>query len=500
MGKTFLLSTVLTWGVLILLIPAQGAKSDDPTRTTEYGEIRGTHINIKRFDKGVNVFLGIPFARPPTGALRFSPPQPPEPWSEVREATSYPSMCLQDITNLESLRKFLNINFSITATSEDCLYLNIYVPDHAKEGARLPVMVWVHGGCLLSGSASMYDGSKLSASQNIVVVTIQYRLGLLGFFSTGDEHASGNWGYLDQVAALKWVQENIAHFGGDPGHVTVFEESIGGMRVSSYVLYPISKTLFYRQTMESRVVIHPGLTSFSSESITSHIANISACESYSSAAIVECLRNKTEREILAISKQFVIIPGMVNGQFFPKHSADLLTSAKFHHLPSIIGTNNYDWIIPVRLGISQFKEEITRENIREMLLSPLIKSMNPEDVNIFIDKYLGNTEDPKELRLRLQEMMGNLIFFMPSFRVARYQQSPSSQVYFYAFHHRLSMLKGTEPDYIEVNLADELRFIFGAQFLHRATKEENLIGEKIMVYWANFVKNGPALLADLQPE
>ncbi|XP_023350801.1 pyrethroid hydrolase Ces2e-like isoform X2 [Sarcophilus harrisii] len=455
MGKTFLLSTVLTWGVLILLIPAQGAKSDDPTRTTEYGEIRGTHINIKRFDKGVNVFLGIPFARPPTGALRFSPPQPPEPWSEVREATSYPSMCLQDITNLESLRKFLNINFSITATSEDCLYLNIYVPDHAKEGARLPVMVWVHGGCLLSGSASMYDGSKLSASQNIVVVTIQYRLGLLGFFSTGDEHASGNWGYLDQVAALKWVQENIAHFGGDPGHVTVFEESIGGMRVSSYVLYPISKTLFYRQTMESRVVIHPGLTSFSSESITSHIANISACESYSSAAIVECLRNKTEREILAISK---------------------------------------------RLGISQFKEEITRENIREMLLSPLIKSMNPEDVNIFIDKYLGNTEDPKELRLRLQEMMGNLIFFMPSFRVARYQQSPSSQVYFYAFHHRLSMLKGTEPDYIEVNLADELRFIFGAQFLHRATKEENLIGEKIMVYWANFVKNGPALLADLQPE
>ncbi|XP_074142610.1 cocaine esterase-like isoform X1 [Sminthopsis crassicaudata] len=491
MWKTFLLSTVLTWGVLSLLIPAQGDKADDPIRTTVYGEIRGTHINIKTLGKGVNVFLGIPFARPPTGSLRFSPPQPPEPWSDVRDASIYPPTCLQDIVVLEKLMMFLKVDFPIIATSEDCLYLNIYVPDHAKEGAGLPVMVWIHGGGLLFGSASMYDGSILSAFQNMVVVTIQYRLGILGFLSTGDEYATGNWGYLDQVAALRWVQENIAHFGGDPDCVTIFGESAGGMSVSSHVLSPMSKGLFHRAIMQSGVAILPGLISSNSESILRHIANLSACENYSSAVIVECLRNKTKREILAISKLFKIIPGVVDGKFFPKHPEDLLASGKFHHVPSIIGVNNdeYGWIIPVSLGISKFKEEMSRESIQEILLNPLM-GIPPEIVNIMMDKYLRNTEDPKELRAQFQEMMADLVFVIPALKVAKYQQSPTSPVYFYEFQHRPSIFKGIKPDYVKADHGDELRFVFGAPLLGGATEEEKLLSENIMTYWANFARNG----------
>ncbi|KAM9061852.1 pyrethroid hydrolase Ces2e-like isoform 3-T4 [Sarcophilus harrisii] len=392
MGKTFLLSMLLTWGVLGHLIPAQGDKADDPIRSTEYGEIRGTHINVKNLDKGVNVFLGIPFARPPIGALRFSPPQPPESWSEVKNATSYPPMCLQDITILEGLRKSLTINFSIPATSEDCLYLNIYVPDHAKEGARLPVMVWIHGGRFRFGSASMYDGSILSAFQNIVVVTIQFRLGILGFFSTGDKHTSGNWGYLDQMAAQRWIQENIAHFGGDPGLVTIFDESIGGINASLHV-----------------------------------IAHLSACEKYSSASLVECLRNKTEREIMAISKYFKIIPGVINGQFFPKHPEDLLASIKFHKVVSIINVNSneYGSIIPLSLGITKFKE-LSRENILQILLNPFM-DIHPDNVDAMMYLYLWNFEDPKELQAQFQEMLGD--FEIPALRVAKYQQSTALSIY-----------------------------------------------------------------------
>uniref|UniRef100_A0A4X2KUW2 Carboxylic ester hydrolase n=1 Tax=Vombatus ursinus TaxID=29139 RepID=A0A4X2KUW2_VOMUR len=498
MWKTSLLPKVLTLGVLGLLIPAQGHHGDDLIRTTESGQIQGSLISIKGLDKDVNVFLGIPFARPPIGNLRFSPPQPPEPWSDVRNATSYPPICLQDDAILRKLMMFLKMNTTITSSSEDCLYLNIYVPDHTEEDAKLPVMVWIHGGGLILGSASTYDGSILSTTQNVVVVTIQYRLGILGFFSTGDEHAPGNWGYLDQVAALRWVQKNIAHFGGDPGRVTIFGESAGGISVSSHILSPMSKDLFHRAIMESGVVIFPGLISSSSESIIHRIANLSACENCSSASIVECLRNKTENEILDISKAFRIIPGMVDGQFLPKHPEDLLASGEFHHVPSIIGINNheYGWLIPVSFGLSMFKEEMTRETIRKILLSPLM-GIPPTIVSIMMDKYLGSTEDPRELRAQFQEMMGDLVFVVPALKVAKYQQSPSSPVYFYEFQHRPSMFNGIKPDFVKADHSDEVLFVFGVPYLGEATEEEKLLSHRIMSYWANFARHGDPNGADL---
>ncbi|KAH0517877.1 Liver carboxylesterase [Microtus ochrogaster] len=153
--------------------------------------------------------------------------------------------------------------------SENCLYLNIYTPAHAHEGSNLPVgvMVWIHGGALVAGMASGSDGSILAATEEVVVVTIQYRLGVLGFFSTGDQNARGNWGYLDQVAALRWVQQKIAHFGGNPGQVTIFGGSAGGTSVSSLVVSPISQGLFHRAIMQSGVALLPDLISDTHERV-----------------------------------------------------------------------------------------------------------------------------------------------------------------------------------------------------------------------------------------
>ncbi|XP_029411302.1 acylcarnitine hydrolase-like, partial [Nannospalax galili] len=210
-----------------------GQESDSPIRTTYTGQVRGSFVHVKD-QVGVYSFLGIPFAKPPVGPLRFAPPESPEPWSGVRDGTSQPAMCLQnsDMMSSEGLKK-MNLIMPPTPMSEDCLYLNIYTPTHAHEGSNLPV----------------------------VMVFIQYRLGVLGFFSTGDQHARGNWGYLDQLAALRWVQQNIAHFGGNPDRVTIFGASAGGTSVSTLLVSPMSKGLFHGAIMESGVALLPDIFS-----------------------------------------------------------------------------------------------------------------------------------------------------------------------------------------------------------------------------------------------
>ncbi|XP_059939141.1 liver carboxylesterase-like [Mesoplodon densirostris] len=211
-----------------------GQPPSPPVVDTTQGRVLGKYVSLEGFAQPVAVFLGVPFAKPPVGSLRFAPSQPAEPWIFVKNTTSYPPMCSQDpVAGLRISELFTNRKENINLTfSEDCLYLNIYTPADLRKRSRLPVMVWIHGGGLMLGGASTYDGLALSAHENVVVVTIQYRLGIWGFFSTGDEHSRGNWGHLDQLAALHWVQENIANFGGDPGSVTICGGSAGGESVS----------------------------------------------------------------------------------------------------------------------------------------------------------------------------------------------------------------------------------------------------------------------------
>ncbi|XP_036604056.1 cocaine esterase-like [Trichosurus vulpecula] len=498
MWKTSLLPKVLTLEILGLLIQVPGHHADDLIRTTEFGQIQGTQISIKEIDKGVNVFLGIPFAKPPVGALRFSPPQPPDSWSNVRDATAHPPSCLQNFTFLERMAMVMKGNISTTAISEDCLYLNIYVPVFAKEGARLPVMVWIHGGALAFGGASIYDGSVLSASQNVVVVTIQYRLGVPGFFSTGDEHAPGNWGYLDQVAALRWIQKNIAHFGGDPGCVTIFGQSAGGISVSSHVLSPMSKGLFHRTIMQSGVSVIPGTISSSSEMFANAVANLSSCDRHDSASMVQCLRSKSEDEMLAITKRFRTISGVVDGQFLPKHPEELLAAGEFYHVPSIIGVNNHEfgWVIPVRLNIPGFKDNMDKNDIQSALQIEL-SGLPPQLIHLMMEEYVRDTEDPGEYRAQFQEMMGDLLFLIPSLKVAKYHQGPSSPVYFYEFQHPPSMFNNLRPDFVKADHSDDVHFVFGVPFLGEGREEEKLLSHRIMSYWANFARHGDPNGADL---
>uniref|UniRef100_A0A8C8YMX4 Carboxylic ester hydrolase n=1 Tax=Prolemur simus TaxID=1328070 RepID=A0A8C8YMX4_PROSS len=320
-----------------------GQDSASPIRTTRTGQVRGSLVHVRGTDVGVHTFLGIPFAKPPLGPLRFAPPEPPESWSGVRDGTSHPAILSSARLQL-SLHQNLQPVFSVSFGGSHVRYSSKHA--EAREGGT--VMVWIHGGGLVVGMASMYDGSMLAAFEDVVVVTIQYRLGVLGFFSTGDKHATGNWGYLDQVAALRWVQQSISHFGGNPDRVTIFGESAGGISVSSHVLSPMSQGLFHGAIMESGVALLPAS---SCPVPLQMVANLSACDRVDSKALVDCLRGKSEEEILATNK---IIPGVVDGAFLPRHPQELLASADFQPVPSIIGINNdeFGWIVPVALSTS----------------------------------------------------------------------------------------------------------------------------------------------------
>ncbi len=220
----------------------------DAIAETSLGAIRGT------CEDGVEVFRGLPYARPPEGDLRFRPPEPVEEWTGVLDATTFGKCCFQADTSGGVLEQVLTLDYP--EQGEDCLSLNIWTP--AADGRRRPVMVWIHGGGFVTGAGSlpMYDGSALAKSGDVVVVTINYRLGAFGFLRLDDLcedecDASGNQGILDQVAALNWVKSEIQAFGGDPANVTVFGESAGAISIAAMLSMPATTGLFQKAILQS---------------------------------------------------------------------------------------------------------------------------------------------------------------------------------------------------------------------------------------------------------
>lgn len=236
---------------------------------------------------GVDSFLGIPYAQPPVGALRWRPPQPAKPWSGVRAATAYGNRCpaLASTNGPES-------------TTEDCLYLNVQRPAWARAGDRVPVYFWIHGGGLVNGSSNQHDGSQLVGIGNVIVVTINYRLGALGFLAlpslTAEGGQSGNYGFLDQQAALRWVHREIGAFGGDPARVTIGGESAGGWSVCSHLAAPGSRGLFAGAIMESGSCVATQ-TLATAQTEGAAIAAKLGCPDAGTAA---CLRGKDVTDIL----------------------------------------------------------------------------------------------------------------------------------------------------------------------------------------------------------
>ncbi|NP_659179.1 carboxylesterase 1F precursor [Mus musculus] len=488
-----------------------GNPSSPPVVDTAHGKVLGKHVNVEGFSQPVAVFLGIPFAKPPLGSLRFAPPQPAEPWSSVKNATTYPPMCSQDaargqaVNDLITNRKEkIHLEFS-----EDCLYLNIYTPADFSKNSRLPVMVWIHGGGLKLGGASSFDGRALSAYENVVVVAIQYRLSIWGFFSTGDEHSRGNWGHLDQVAALHWVQDNIANFGGDPGSVTIFGESAGGYSVSILILSPLSKNLFHRAISESGVAFIPGMFTKDVRPITEQIAVTAGCKTTTSAVIVHCMRQKTEEELLEImhklnlyklslqgdtknSDQFVT--SVLDGVVLPKDPKEILAEKNFNTVPYIVGINKQEcgWLLPTMTGFLPADVKLDKKKAIALLEQFASMTGIPEDIiPVAVEKYTKGSDDPDQIREGVLDAMGDVAFGVPSVIVSRGHRDTGAPTYMYEYQYYPSFSSPQRPKNVVGDHADDVYSVFGAPILREGASEEEInLSKMVMKFWANFARNG----------
>src|SRR3984957_16484018 len=347
----------VTLGALIAAAPAVGASTGGqpaaggPVAVTANGAVRGTSSGP------VNEFLGIPYAAPPVGALRWRPPQPAARWPGVRGAPAFAPHGPQ-----------LASPFGQASTSEDCLFLNVFTPSHGQAGARSPVMVWIHGGALVTGESNDYDPTKL-VEDGVTVVTINYRLGALGFLADpalADANGqSGDYGLMDQQAALRWVQRNIAGFGGNPRNVTIFGESAGGLSTLSQVASPQARGLFQRAIAESGSYNLTQTSLANAETAGEAFATKAGCASQTAA----CLRSLPVSTILANENAAGYTPN-INSEVLPESLETAFATGNFNRVPIINGTNHDEWRLFVALSELE-GAPVTAANYQAMISATL---------------------------------------------------------------------------------------------------------------------------------
>jgi len=337
-------------------LAAAGGAATSPARgpvvRTADGRVQGQATGT------TDEYLGIPYAAPPVGSLRWRPPQPPASWRGVRQATSFAPHCAQPPSS-----------FGVASTSENCLYLNVFAPaGHA--GRDLPVMVWVHGGSLLVGESDDYNPAGL-VRDGVIVVTINYRLGALGFLADAALASrpggpSGDYGLMDQQAALRWVQRNIRGFGGNPRNVTLFGESAGGLSTLSQVVSPAARGLFQRAIIESGTYNLAQQSLATAESAGAAFAAKAGCAGNTAA----CLRSLPVSTIVD-NEDFGGYTPDVDGAVLPETIKTALAAGRFSHVPVVIGTNHDEWRLFVALAQIDGGQPVTAASYQTMIASTL---------------------------------------------------------------------------------------------------------------------------------
>jgi para-nitrobenzyl esterase len=454
------------WIVLAFILLAMSASAEvKGAIRTENGPVSG----VPGRDVAITVFRGIPYAEPPLGELRWAAPKPSRNWKEVRKADRFADGCVQDFPKGEFPK------------SEDCLYLNVWTPAKSND-ARLPVMVWIHGGGLRVGSAreAIYDGEEL-AKKGIVIVTLDYRLGILGFFAHPEltkeslHHASGNYGLLDQQAALQWVQRNIAAFGGDPNKVTISGQSAGAFSVNSQVASPLSKGLFRAAIAESGGV-GAGFARAELMSLEdAEKAGFQFAESLGARSLAE-LRTLPAEKLQAKGPP----QANVDGWFFPASPVSLLKEGKQNKVPMLVGSNSDEGqhLLRSALSASEYAEQI--------------RKTYGADAEKFLALYPNDSEQAS--KASQQRQFADHIAAGEQ-TLAVLMTSSGAKVHLYYFDYLDEGGYNSEPATLGLRLgADhgaELPYVFGLLNHWKAAvpDQDVKLQNVVMQYWTNFVKH-----------
>ena len=485
---------------------------DDLVVKTTKGKVRGKRYYLPKLGgKAVDAYLGIPFAKPPIGNLRFKPPIPKDRWRGIYNATKLPKSCYQlpDMFFGDFYGSTMwNAN---TEVSEDCLYLNVWVPRTRPKLHKSAVLVWIFGGGFYYGSSTLdlYDGKYLAAQTNLIVVSMNYRLGALGFLSLANEEAPGNAGMWDQLMSLSWVQDNINKFGGDPKNVTLFGESAGAAAVSLHLLSPLSRNKFARAILQSGTATMPWATYTRQEAVRRAkelaIDHLNCPMTDDMSLLAGCLRGIGAERIVEkqwISRgimQFPFLP-MTDGVFLIESPEMALRRGNFKKCDILLGSNKNE-------GNFFIIYEIDSLNRTHTFLdrNTFLESMNqlfffypqyPQEINsigrdaiVFQYSSWLDPDDKYKNIANLDNAVGDSQFVCHVNSFANYYARARQNVYAYYFTERFG--SNPWPKWMGVLHADEIMFIFGEPLRKDGYSfEEVQLSKKMMNYWANFAKTG----------
>jgi para-nitrobenzyl esterase len=438
------------------------------------------------YESGIRTFKGVPFAQPPVGDLRWKEPQPVKHWDGIRKADKFGPRAMQ-------LALFTDMVFRSDGVSEDCLYLNVWTPARTAD-AKLPVLVYFFGGGLVEGDGSepRYDGESM-ARRGIVAITVNYRLSVFGFFAHPEltkespHHASGNYGLMDQYAALQWVQENIAAFGGDPGRVTIAGESAGSFSVSAQMASPLSKNLFAQAIGESGSLLglQPPVSLAASEK-----AGVEFATSLGAKSLADLRAMPASAIMQATSK-----PGggrysaNIDGYFFPKSPTDIFTSGDQAKVPLLAGWNSGEGSYHSILG----KDPATKENF-----DAAVKKLYGVHAADILKYYHAATDE--DIQQVATDLAGDRFIGFSTWRWSDLQAKTGGKPVFRYFyeHPRPSMRSATtaaapagEKRYAVHS--SEIEYAMGnlpTNLVYNWQPDDYLVSTIMQGYFANFIKTG----------
>lgn len=462
---------------------------------TQTGKLEGVR-------RGAHVaFLGIPYARPPVGELRFRAPEPPLPWSGVRPAQAFGASAPQGAMFAPGV-------LAEGPQSEDCLFLNVFTP--ALDAQKRAVMVWIHGGAFVTGSASspLYDGRRLVEEHGVVLVTLNYRLGLLGYLPFGEQGARwgaiDNRGQHDQLAALHWVRANIAAFGGDPENVTLFGESAGATAVALLLATSRARGLFRRaicQSPTSPLLTLP--TPARSEVTRAAVLRALELPADQPERLREASTDALMRAQAAVEANATGWPHfypVVDGALLPAQPRELLSSGQGSDVPLITGTNRDEWNLFALMSLPEWFTPLALTDATERLEGKLPPSARGAAAQLF-EVYRASRQAkglPHDERALLRALEGDLRFRIPTLRLAELHQARGLDTYVYLFCQGSPALNGA----LGACHALELPFVFGT---YDAPNQDRFAGEGEPVVrlsrtmreaWTSFAKEGVPRLVD----